>query len=142
MLVAIGVFKLIKCALLIAAAVGLFKLAGKDASGTVRAWLADLGLDPRNGSLSAMLGKLDGYSIGKMEALSAGAIVYAALFAVEGAGLLSGKRWAEYLTIVITLSFIPFELYELAHEVSAMKVVTLVVNVAIAAYLVMRVRQE
>ena len=38
---------------------------------------------------------------------------YSALFLVEGTGLFFEKRWAEYLTIVATVSFIPVEIYEL-----------------------------
>lgn len=141
-LVLIGIFKLVKCAILLAASVGLLKLAGTDAGGTARHWLTDVGLDPNRGSLHSMIGKLDGCSVGKFEALSAGTFIYAALFFVEGAGLLRGKRWAEYLTIIITISFIPFEIYELVETVSAMKIVALIVNIAIVGYLVVRLRSE
>ncbi|HEY4059847.1 MAG TPA: DUF2127 domain-containing protein [Kofleriaceae bacterium] len=142
MLTLIGIFKLLKTTVLLAATFGFLKLVGTDPGGTARGWIADIGLDPNHGSLNSMLGKLDGCSIGKLEALSAGTFVYALLFLVEGIGLLRGKRWGEYLTIVITISFIPFEVYELAEKVSPMKIATLVVNIAIAIYLIVRVRQE
>ena len=45
------------------------------------------------------------------------------------------KRWAEYLTFVATCVFLPYELYELAHTVTVFKVGALVVNLAVAAYL-------
>lgn len=66
--------------------------------------------------------------------------VYAALEATEMVGLWLGKRWAEYLTFVATIVFIPYEIYELTRTVSWLKLVTLAINVAIAAYLLLAKR--
>ena len=142
LVVIIGIVKLIKAAVLLAAAVGLLALVGPHPGGTARRWLADIGLDPSSGSLHTILGKLDGFTIGTLEALSAGTLIYSLIFFTEGAGLLREKRWAEYLTIIVTFSFIPFELYELVEAASVLKIVTLVVNVAIAGYLIGRLRAE
>jgi uncharacterized membrane protein (DUF2068 family) len=60
---------------------------------------------------------------------------YALLEGVEAVGLWLGKRWAEYLTFVATIVFIPYEIYELFKSITALKVVALVINVAIAVYL-------
>ena len=142
LVVIIGIVKLIKAAVLLAAAVGLLALVGPHPGGTARRWLADIGLDPSSGSLHTIIGKLDGFTIGTLEALSAGTLIYSLIFFAEGIGLLRGKRWAEYLTIIVTFSFIPFELYELVEAASVLKIVTLVVNVAIAGYLIGRLRAE
>lgn len=65
-----------------------------------------------------------------------GAVVfYAVLESVEMVGLWYAKRWAEYLTFVATVLLVPFEVYELVARFSVLKIVTLVVNLAIAAYL-------
>jgi hypothetical protein len=63
------------------------------------------------------------------------ALAYGALEAVEMVGLWYAKRWAEYLTFIATLLFIPFEIYELAEKVSTLKLLTFAVNLAIAVYL-------
>jgi len=69
--------------------------------------------------------------------------VYAGLFLTEGTGLLLRKRWGEIVTIVITGSFIPFEIYELVvKEFSVFKVLLLIGNVAVLAYLIWRVWHE
>jgi len=60
---------------------------------------------------------------------------YAALEGVEAIGLWLGRRWAEYLTFVATVVFVPYEIYELTKSVTSLKVLTLVINVAIVAYL-------
>jgi uncharacterized membrane protein (DUF2068 family) len=61
--------------------------------------------------------------------------VYAVLEGTEAVGLWLGKRWAEYLTFLATIIFVPYEVYELAKGVSALKVLALVLNLAVAAYL-------
>jgi len=60
---------------------------------------------------------------------------YAALEAVEMVGLWFAKRWAEYLTFLATLIFIPYEIYEIAHKPTPIKIGAFVINVAIAIYL-------
>ena len=67
----------------------------------------------------------------------AGALVlaYAALEATEMVGLWFGRRWAEYLTFLATTIFIPYEVWELSKSLSVLKLVTLVINVLIAVYL-------
>ena len=48
---------------------------------------------------------------------------YALLEGVEAIGLWYGKRWAEYLTFIATVVFLPFEIYELTERVSPLKVI-------------------
>jgi uncharacterized membrane protein (DUF2068 family) len=60
---------------------------------------------------------------------------YAAILAAEVVGLWRARRWAEYLTFVETGALIPLEIYELATSVTPLKVVALVLNVAVVAYL-------
>ena len=55
-------------------------------------------------------------------------------------GLWLAKRWAEYLTFVATTLLVPLEVYEITEGVSAFKVVTLVINVAIVMYLLLAKR--
>lgn len=62
-------------------------------------------------------------------------IAYAALEAAEMVGLWLAKRWAEYLTFVATLLFIPLEVYEIILKPTPLKISALIINVAIALYL-------
>jgi uncharacterized membrane protein (DUF2068 family) len=68
-------------------------------------------------------------------AVAAAAAAYAVLEGAEAVGLWLGKRWAEYLTFVATIVFLPYEIWELTKTVSALKVIALVINLAIAVYL-------
>jgi hypothetical protein len=81
------------------------------------------------------LGHVVDLSSGTLYAVAAAAAAYAVLEGTEAVGLWLQKRWAEYLTFVATIVFIPYEVYELTRTVSAFKVVALVINVAIAVYL-------
>jgi uncharacterized membrane protein (DUF2068 family) len=71
----------------------------------------------------------------KLRLLGAVILVYAAVEGLEAFGLWWEKRWAEYLTLLVTASFLPLEVYELAHRASPFKVVAFVINVAVVVYL-------
>lgn len=120
-IVLIAVFKLVKAALLVAAGVGL-----------IEALKGRIDLSRFTHVLTPI----------KIKLASAGAFAYAALFTVEGIGLLMRKRWAEWLTIVATASLIPFEIYEIVKELTALRVATLVVNLAVVVYLIWRVKKS
>lgn len=96
------------------------------------------GGDPGASSVRGILGHLRNvfhYSPRHLVELGLAITGYAVLEAAEMVGLWLAKRWAEYLTFVATTLLVPFEVYELTIGVSAFKVVTLVINVAIVVYL-------
>ena len=76
----------------------------------------------------------------RLHLFAAIALLYAAVEGIEAFGLWYGKRWAEYLTFLVTASLLPVEIYELAHHVSPFKVVAFAVNVAVVLYLLIAKR--
>jgi len=82
------------------------------------------------------LRRLFAVSTANLYMLGIAVTAYAVLEGVEAAGLWFGKRWAEYLTFIATVVFVPYEIYELTKSISALKIVTLVINLAIVVYLV------
>jgi uncharacterized membrane protein (DUF2068 family) len=62
-------------------------------------------------------------------------LVYALVEGIEAVGLWYQRRWAEYLTLIVTASLLPLEAYEIAKRFSALKVLTIVINIAVVAYL-------
>lgn len=74
-------------------------------------------------------------SIQNLYLVGAAIATYAVLEGVEAIGLWFARRWAEYLTFVATIVFVPLEIRELLKSVTALKVTALVINLAIAAYL-------
>ncbi len=66
--------------------------------------------------------------------------VYAALLLTEATGLWLIKRWGEYFSAVVTAIFIPFEIYELTHHTTALKIMALAINIAAVLYLLITKR--
>ncbi len=65
---------------------------------------------------------------------------YALLEGVEAVGLWFAKRWAEYLTFVATTVLLVPEVYELSSRVTATKILTLLINLAVVVYLLVAKR--
>jgi len=79
-------------------------------------------------------------SIANLYVAGTAVAAYALLEGTEAVGLWLGRRWAEYLTFLATVIFVPYEIYELTRSVSALKVLALVINLAIVAYLLIAKR--
>lgn len=140
LLKAIAVFKIVKSLLLVAVGLGCFELLNPSVAAKAERWSSALAwrLGPQAGF--AVAKKLPALHGPHLAAAGVFALAYAALFGVEGVGLWTAKRWAEYLTIVATSSFVPFEIYALVRHASWERGATLAVNLLVVAYLVWRVR--
>ena len=66
--------------------------------------------------------------------------VYAVVEGLEAWGLWYQRRWAEYLTFLVTASLLPLEIYELSRNLTPFKLITFVINVAVVAYLLIAKR--
>ena len=137
-LLLIAIFKLFKGLLLTLTGIGLLSLLHKDVAAVVLQLATALNVDPDNRVIQGILVKLWGVNDRKLEAISAGTLFYAALLTTEGVGLLMRQTWAEYFTIITTALLIPLEVYELIQHFTVTRVLILVVNLLIVAYLVVR----
>jgi uncharacterized membrane protein (DUF2068 family) len=138
----IAVFKFVKAALLIALGIGAFKLLHKDIAGIFEHWIEALRLDPGERFLDLALAKASSVRPEQIKKIGLGSFVYAGLFLAEGTGLWLRKLWGEWLTVIITSSLVPVEIYEIHRHFSAMKVGVLVINLAIVVYLILRIRRR
>jgi uncharacterized membrane protein (DUF2068 family) len=66
--------------------------------------------------------------------------VYALVEGIEAFGLWFQRRWAEYLTFLVTSSLLPLEVYELTNRLSPLKLLTFIINLAVVAYLLLAKR--
>lgn len=73
---------------------------------------------------------------GHLWVLVAMSLGYTLLEGVESVFLWRGKRWAEYLTVVATAAFLPLAVNELLVKVTPFRVLALLVDLAILAYLI------
>ncbi|HEX3378065.1 MAG TPA: DUF2127 domain-containing protein [Candidatus Acidoferrales bacterium] len=132
----IAVFKLFKGLVLLAVGIGAIKLLHKDVAIEVDHWADIFRVDPNNRYFQRLLARFSILNPRKLKELSAGTFFYSALLLTEGTGLLLGKRWAEYFTIIATSSFIPLEIYEVTRRMSAASAIVLILNMAVVIYLI------
>ena len=138
----IAVFKFVKALLLFAIALGAVGLVRGGLPRASDRLLSMLSSGTERRVTETVLSRITNMGPTRIAALGVGAFLYATLFLVEGIGLWLQRRWAEYLTVVATASFIPFEIYEVARRVTATRIVALVVNLATLVYLIVRLRRR
>ena len=109
-IVVIAAFKLLTGASLLAISLGLHRLLHRDLRHTVVNWINVFRVDPENRYVAALLAKLGLVDDRHLKELVGLAAIYAVLHLVEGTGLMLRKRWAEYLTVIATASFVPMEI--------------------------------
>jgi uncharacterized membrane protein (DUF2068 family) len=138
----IAVFKFVKAGLLIALGVGVFRLVHRDLGSVIEHWCEAMRLDPGSHFVNLALEKAAHVSPEQVKKLGLGSFLYAGLFLAEGTGLWLRKRWGEWLTVIITSSLVPVEIYEIYRRPSYVKVVVLALNVAIVVYLIYHIRSQ
>ena len=139
----IAVFKLFKALTLIAVGAGALHLThANNAADTMTQLAGRIGFNPGGHYLDHALAKIANLPPKDFRDLGFGSFVYAALFLTEGVGLWLAKPWAEWFTAVITGSLVPLEIFEIHRHPTITKVIVLVLNIAIVAYLVVRIRRE
>ena len=136
----IAIFKFLKAALLIAIGIGLFRVLHRDLGDVLAHWIEALRLDPGRHFVNLALEKAAHFSPAQVKKLGLGSFLYAGLFLAEGTGLWLRKRWGEWLTVIITSSLVPVEIYEIHRHSSYAKIVVLALNVAIVLYLIYHMR--
>lgn len=138
----IALFKFFKAAALIATGVGALHLVNKDLAQYAENLVFRFHLDPGNHYVARALARVSDVTPRRLHELGAVAFVYAALFLLEGIGLWSLKRWGEWVTVIITGSLLPFEVYELIHRASWPKAGVLAINAAVLVYLIQQLRKS
>jgi uncharacterized membrane protein (DUF2068 family) len=139
-IVAIGIFKLAKSAILLALGIALIRCRNRDLGEVASRWISNVWLG--RPYIDAVIDKLSFMSKETIDKFAIGSFVYSVLLLIEGVGLCLRKRWAEYLTVGITASLLPFEFYELYQRLTISGVVITIVNLAIVVYLVMRLFRD
>jgi uncharacterized membrane protein (DUF2068 family) len=98
----------------------------------------ELGEDPHDFVANLLISLLPQVSRSALLTLALISAGYLLLHVLEAAGLWLRQLWVEYLILIETAAFLPYELYELVRHPTAFKAVILVVNVLIVGYLASR----
>ena len=134
-LILIGVLKLLKAVLFVSMGFGVIRLLHKDVADVLLQVTTALRFDPENRIVNLLLEKSALLTPHALREISIGMFLYATLDVIEGTGLVMEKSWAEYFTLILTGSFLPWELYEIIHHVTIFKVVITILNLAVFVYL-------
>jgi uncharacterized membrane protein (DUF2068 family) len=141
-LLLIGLFKLAKAIFFFGIGVGALHLLHKDLEDEVMRLAVRFKFDPESRFVSLLLDKVDLIDAHRLRQISVATFGYSALALTEGVGLLLEKVWAEYLTLILTISFLPWELYELFRRPDWFRLSLLLINLAVLGYLVWLLRRK
>jgi uncharacterized membrane protein (DUF2068 family) len=141
-LLLIGLFKLSKSAFFFAVGIGAIRLLHKDLGDVAMRVASALKLDVEGRFVSFLVEKVDLIDMRHLREAGLGAFAYSGLALLEGIGLTLEKTWAEYLTVGLTVSFLPWELYELVKRPDLVRLALLLANLAVLAYLLWLLRKK
>jgi uncharacterized membrane protein (DUF2068 family) len=136
----IALFKFLKATVLIAVGFGALRLIHSDLRDQANALFDTLGQSVDVVPILRLLRDIGALAPNSLRLFGAGAFLYAALFLTEGVGLWRQKRWAEYLTVIATASFIPFEIFEIVQRRTLPRISALVINILVVLYLLYRIK--
>lgn len=141
-LVLIGILKLAKALLFVLVGFGVIRLLHKDLVDLFTRAITDLRFDPESHFVDVLLDKIALLNDHRLRQITAAIFCYAAIDVIEGVGLILEQAWAEYLTLILTASFLPWELFEFLRHATWLKFGLIAVNAALVAYLVFHVRSR
>ena len=134
-LLLIAVYKGLLALFFVALGIGALHLLNKDINDVISQLGDYLRLNPESKFVNFLYDRASMISDPVLKRIGALAFVYAAVSLAEGIGLYLEKAWAEYLTLGITASFLPWEVFEVLHRATWVRVALLVVNTVIFVYL-------
>jgi uncharacterized membrane protein (DUF2068 family) len=134
-LVLIAAYKFTQAILFLLIGVGARHLLHKDV-GDVLADLADhLRFNPESRIINFILDKASLVNDPLLRRIGLVAFSYSALSMAEGIGLYLERAWGEYLTLAITASFLPWEIYEIFLRQTYIRFGLLAANLMVFLYL-------
>lgn len=134
-LLLIAAFKLTQALLFVAIGVGVLRLLHKDVGDELQRLADHLRFNPESRFINFALDKASLLDDRLLRRIGAVVFIYAGLDLIEGVGLYLEKTWAEYLTLAITASFLPWEVFEVHHRLTLARIALLAVNALVFIYL-------
>lgn len=134
-LVLIAVYKFLYSLLFIAIGVGALRLVGKDVGDILTRIAGDLRFNPEGRFVNFVLDRASILDDPMLRRIGFAAFCYAAIGIAEAIGLYLERAWGEYLTLIISASFLPWEILEVMHRQTWPRVGLLVVNALVLVFL-------
>lgn len=134
-LLLIAAFKLAQALLFVLIGVGALRLIHKDIGDLLLRLAYHMRFNPESRFVNFVLDRAEFVTDKLLRRFSLALFAYAALGTAEGIGLYLEKAWGEYMTLIITASFLPWEIFEVFRRITVVRSALLVVNVLVFAYL-------
>jgi uncharacterized membrane protein (DUF2068 family) len=135
-LLLIAAYKFLQAALFAAIGIGAHQVLHKNATDLIAQLAEHLHHTPETRFINFLLKFAPLVNDQMLHRIGVVVFIYAGLGLLEGTGLYLEKVWGEYLTLLLTASFLPLEIYEVVHRVTAIRVSLLVANALVFLYLV------
>jgi uncharacterized membrane protein (DUF2068 family) len=139
---AVAVYEAAKGALVLLAGFELLSLMHHDAQHFAEQLVAHLHLNPAKGYPRVFIDAATNVTDVRLWLLAGFALVYVGVRWIEAYGLWFEKRWAEWLAVASGGIYVPAEAFEIAQGVTWTKILLLIVNVCIVAYLIYALRRS
>jgi uncharacterized membrane protein (DUF2068 family) len=134
-LLLIALDKFLHAALFIVIGLGAHRLLHKDIADQIELLSRHLHFDPESRLINFILEKASLLNDPALRRIGFVAFAYAGISLAEGIGLYLEKAWGEFLTLAITASFLPWEMFEIFRRVTWIRVGLLTINLLVFAYL-------
>jgi uncharacterized membrane protein (DUF2068 family) len=134
-LVLIAAYKFLLALMFVAVGIGALRLMHKDIDDVISHIGDLLRFNPESRFVNFLYDRASLINDPLLRRIGALAFSYAGLSLAEGIGLYLEKAWGEYLTLAITASFLPWEIFEVFHHITWVRVGLLVVNTLVFFYL-------
>lgn len=109
-------------------------------AGEITKLVRDAGLEPKSNWIHRLINAVSRISQRRELVFGMIALAYGVLEGVEAYGLARRRRWGEWLTVIATSLLLIPEIWELTKSTTLLKLGALIVNLAIVAYLLWRIR--
>ncbi len=138
----IALFEALKGCAAIAASLGLFSLMHHDIQATAHALIGYFHLDPEAHYPRMLLDDATLLANANLRQVVLLLWAYAGIRLSEAYGLWKDRAWAEWLAAVSGALYLPLEVSHLLHRSTWINAGVLVLNLAVVAYMVVRLRQR
>lgn len=135
LLLLIAVYKFLYALLFFAIGIGAHRLLHKDIADQLELLARHLRFNPESRLINFLLEKASLIHERTLHQVSLAAFCYAGVTLAEGIGLYLEKAWGEFLTLAITASFLPWEIFEIIRRITWIRVGLLTINILVFIYL-------
>lgn len=135
-LLLIALFKFAQALLFIAIGVGALRLLHKDIADELYTLADRLHFNPEWRFVEFLFDKASLINDPLLRRIGLAAFSYAGIGIAEGIGLYLEKTWGEIFTLLITASFLPWEIHEIARRLTWPRISLFTINLLVFFYLV------